>query len=93
MAEQINIPSHHQQFCREVAKLCRKHGLMSFGGQFKPGYQDSWSGEISFRWESGRHEEDVGKVSIWSQMQVNTKIDDREPTIDESRSQMIGRTP
>lgn len=70
------IPDKHQAFCREVAKLCRKHGLTHFSGSFKPGYGDEWRSDISFKWDAGRHEEDVGKVSIWSQMHVNTNIDE-----------------
>lgn len=77
MADDNNeIPQRHQAICREIAQLCRKHGLTSFSGSFKPGYRDDWYNEITFKWESGRHEADVGKVSIWSQIQVTTKIDD-----------------
>jgi hypothetical protein len=90
---EITIPEQHQAFCREVARVARKYKLTNFGGSFKPGYQDEWRAGISFKWEAGRHEEDAGKISIWSQTEVNTNIDDREPTVDELRSCMIGRSP
>lgn len=70
-----SIPENHIEFCREVAKLCRKYGLNSFGGTYSPGYGDPWRGNIGFRWESGRHEADTGKVAIWSELRVNANID------------------
>jgi hypothetical protein len=89
----ITITESHQAFCREVARLARKHGLTNFGGSFRPGYGDEWRADISFKWETGRHDEDAGKISIWSQTSVNTSIDDPAPTVDEMRSRMIGRSP
>lgn len=79
---EITIPLKHQLFCREVARLARKYKLTNFNGNFTPGYQDEWRSDISFRWEAGRHDEDSGKISIWSKTTVNTNIDDREPTVD-----------
>lgn len=71
----IDIPERHKEFCKAVARLARDHGLYKFSGTFRPGYKDGWQGDISFGWESGRHEEDAGKISIQSQFYVHSHID------------------
>ena len=71
----VEIPDRHQDFCRALAKLARKHGVSEFSGTYRPGFKDEWRHEISFKWSSGRHEEDVGKISIWSSLYVVTHVD------------------
>lgn len=71
----VTIPDRHQTFCREVAKLCRAHGLGRFSGTFRPGFKDGWDGDIAFSWDQGRHGAEAGQVHITSQFHVNTKID------------------
>jgi hypothetical protein len=71
----MDIPEPHVEFCRAVARLARDHKLYRFTGQFRPGYDDAWHGDITFSWESGRHGEDEGKIAIQSQVWVNTNVD------------------
>ncbi len=72
----INITENHKNFCKEVAKLCRKYGLLSFQGSFSPGIGDAWHSKIEFNWESGRHNSETGIVHINSQVWINAEIDE-----------------
>jgi hypothetical protein len=72
------IPERHLETCRALARVAAERGLNSFSGKFRPGFRDGWDGDISFNWEQGRHGEDAGQISIWSQIHVNTKIADKE---------------
>lgn len=74
MADKIDIPDRHQEFCRAVAKLCREYDLTSFGGSYTPNYQDQWRGRIQFQWDQGRHGADSNNLKIWSQLDVHTHI-------------------
>lgn len=75
MDVQNTIPEKHQEFCKAVARLCREHGLRSFGGQFTPGFGDPWRSQIVFSWAQGRHGEDAGRISITSTLDVRASID------------------
>lgn len=70
----IGIPDKHQEFCKEVARLCRKHGLTKFHGQFRPTWQDPWDADIHFSWEQGRHGEDSDRIFIHSEVRVHTRL-------------------
>lgn len=68
------IPEKHQEFCKAVARLCRKHGLNRFGGSYTPDFTDDWRDQIQFVWEQGRHGEDSDKLRITSTVTVLTKL-------------------
>ncbi len=74
----VDIPENLQNICREIAKIARTHDLNSISGKFQPPYDGSWTGEISFGWEQGRHGEDSGEIRISSQFFVHTKIDEKQ---------------
>lgn len=73
--QKVDIPEDIQQICREIAQVARKHNLGSISGKLQPPYTNGWNREVSFIWESGRHGEDSGKISISSLLFVNTTID------------------
>ena len=66
-----------QEICRDMGKLAKKHKMIAFSGKFRPRLHNTsrWGGEISFRWESGRHEEDANQLYITSQFFVHTIVD------------------
>lgn len=79
--EIIQIPEELQQICRDIAKIAQKHKMVKFHGAFHPRlHQTKWAGEISFRWESGRHEEDSNQLYITSQFFIHTIVDTHEET-------------
>ena len=49
-------------------------GVYSFTGKFQP--QEVKWGEISFTWRAGRHEVDLDKITIHSEMKVHINIDE-----------------
>jgi len=71
----MDIPEFHQDFCKAIARVCREHKVSRFTGTYRPGYRDQWRGDITLSWEAGRHEADVDKITIQSQVSVTTKID------------------
>ena len=73
-APKIGIPENHQEFCKEVARLCRKHGLTKFSGSYRPHWKDQWDGDIQFSWEQGRHGEDSDRLFIQSQILAHTRL-------------------
>jgi len=70
----MNIPEHHLEFCRAVAKLAASHNVEKFHIQFQPSYEDAWHSEIQMRWANGRHGEDSRNVSVTSTVVVLTKL-------------------
>lgn len=72
MNNKIDIPEDLQQVCRDLAKVAQKHGLYELSGRFQP--RGEWSGEISFGWTSGRHNEDEDEIRISSQFNVFTRV-------------------
>lgn len=68
----IDIPENLQQICREMAEVAIKNNLHSFSGTFTPPF--GWSGQISFNWTAGRHNEDSDSLNISSQFFVHTTV-------------------
>lgn len=71
----IDIPEHHQVFCKAVARVAKEHGMDNLSGTYSPGWKDPWSAQIHFSWTQGRHGADSDKIFISSEMQVRAKID------------------
>ena len=75
--EKINIPEELQEVCRDIAKVAQKHGLRRLSGQFS--HRTAWGGNISFVWDSGRHNAESNELSISTQFFVSTKVNLIEP--------------
>lgn len=69
--EKITIPEDVQQVCRDFAKVAIKHGLYKMSGNFSP---SGWGADVSFSWNSGRHNEDSDRLSINSTIYVHTNV-------------------
>lgn len=81
--DEITIPEEIQKICRDLARVAKQSGLTTFSGTFRAGYELSkWTGDISFKWESGRHGEDSNQLSIHSQFWVNIKVDIKDVPVD-----------
>lgn len=87
----MKIPKEYQQLCRDLAKVLRKfnteNGWMEkdmskektiyrFHG--KMSISDIGMSDVYFDWESGRHGDSERKISIHTEIRVNTEIDERE---------------
>ena len=73
--QEINIPEELQQICRDFAEVAIKHNLYTFEGKFYPPFKISgWAGIVQFSWASGRHEAESNNLTIWSNLQVTTKV-------------------
>lgn len=68
------IPARHLDFCREVGRLAKEHGLNRVTITLQPGFRDEWRDQISATWEQGRHGEDAGQIYVESTVRVHTKI-------------------
>lgn len=74
--KKIEIPQDMVYICKELAKVARDKGLHSFSGTFTPDYTNGWRGDISFKWEQGRHGEDSNEIKISSSAWVFTNLTD-----------------
>lgn len=74
-SKEITIPERHQEICRELARVAKKHGLRSLTGSYAPGFGDEWGADIAFHWEAGRHEANENNLRASSQVFVATKVD------------------
>lgn len=70
--EKINIPEELVQICRELAKVAQSNGLYSLQGEFRHPFE--WGSSVGFKWEAGRHNEDAGEITVWSNLQVITRV-------------------
>lgn len=76
MDKKITIPAEIQEVCKDIAKVLRRHRdkMHKFKGEFSPRGME-W-GSIQFYWDTGRHNDGVGEITITSNMRVETKIDE-----------------
>ena len=75
----IEIPVHHQEFCKAIARVAREHGMENFSGSYRPKFRDAWHDQINFSWEQGRHGEDSDRLHITSSMHVHTTLGPPKP--------------
>lgn len=73
--KESNIPQHHIEFCKAVAKLAAAHGLSSMGMTFRPGYQDDWCDQIQMNWDQGRHGDSRHRLTVSSTVNLTTTFD------------------
>jgi hypothetical protein len=73
--KRVSIPENHVEFCRALARVCKQHGIASFFGRYRPDWQDPWRDVIQMNWQQGRHGEEADRISITSEVQINTRID------------------
>ena len=75
----MDIPTKHIKFCQAVGRLARKYRLSSFSGSF---HDLELAGAnvktISFSWDSGRHNDAVGNISIHAEAWLTAKVDENE---------------
>jgi hypothetical protein len=76
----IEIPDHHQEFCKALARVAREYGVDNFSASYRPGWKDPWRETINLSWEQGRHGAAADKIHIHSDMRINTKIDPVPPS-------------
>jgi hypothetical protein len=69
------IPQRYVEFCRELARVARKHEMTSFHCNFRPEWQSDWNDQINMAWEQGRHGEDSGHMVLTSNVMVRTSIE------------------
>jgi ABC-type antimicrobial peptide transport system ATPase subunit len=88
----MEIPEEYQQLCKDLAKVLRNFNyekgwmnekdwdkqktIYNFSG--KMSISDHKMSDIHFSWESGRHGDSQGQISISSTIMVNTKIDEKD---------------
>ena len=92
LTEELKIPEVYQQLCKDIAGVIRKHqmnhsyftdetkqpgGVYSFTGKFSPMASGPEWGEIQFHWESGRHYDEIGKITITSNYRVETTLNNQ----------------
>ena len=78
-ATYLEIPIKHIRFCQAVGRLAREYGLSNLSGSF----HDLSSAQanirtISFSWDSGRHNAEVGNIGIHAESWLTTRVDESE---------------
>lgn len=74
MENKVEIPAEVKSFALQVARLAAKNGLQKFTGRFSMGWDKSkWREDVHFSWEAGRHNEDAGKIEIFSEFREHLK--------------------
>lgn len=68
------IPDKYIDFCRELARVARKHNMNNLHGSFRPEFGSEWTEDINFRWKQGRHGEDSDELFVESNLRVFTKV-------------------
>lgn len=72
----ITIPVEYQELGSELAKLATRYRLSSMSVTMVPGYFDSrWDADIHFKWDQGRHDEDVGQFELRSEMRAFVRME------------------
>lgn len=74
LGAESEIPERHREFAIEIAKLCKRFGLMSCSGRFQPGVFDGWRASIDFSWNSGRHGDTAEEIAISSTVLLTAKV-------------------
>jgi hypothetical protein len=75
------ITELQKQFCREVCALAAKHELSALQGKFRSGFfqqiksGESSDAEVSFSWDSGRHNANSDKIYVTSVDHIHLKLD------------------
>ena len=72
----MELPKNLQQFCKDIAKVAREHGISTLEGKFHPGFDNDWSTTVHFNWKQGRHGAESGRIHMSSEQTITTKIDD-----------------
>lgn len=86
----MKIPQEYQQLCKDLAKVLRdfnhEHGyrkkesadeekiIFRFTGKISA--MEPNMSNINFYWENGRHGDTQGKITIETEIRVQTEIDD-----------------
>lgn len=68
------IPQKYVDFCKAVTKLAAELDLNNLGLNFIPGYHDAWRDQIVMRWDSGRHGEDMTRLTVTSTVTLRTEV-------------------
>jgi hypothetical protein len=64
----------YKPFAIELAQLCTKHKLTIFQGTFSGGIAFKHWRTVNFGWNSGRHNDSVGEVTLTSTVNVLLKV-------------------
>ena len=85
----MKIPDEYQQLCKDLAKvlqdfnlengfgskeLSKEKTIYNFTGRLS--ISDPKMSDINFMWENGRHGADQNKISISTEIRVNTIINE-----------------
>lgn len=75
MTDKITIPQPHIEFCQAVARLCRDYKMNNCDLSYDPELlHDPWPSKIHMRWQQGRHGEESDRMSIHSDVTVQTRL-------------------
>jgi len=72
------IPAEVQEFAKELAILCGKYKLHHFQGNYLAGIQTKWHNIINFSWDSGRHNADIGRITLTSTLDLTVRIGEED---------------
>ncbi len=75
-SSKVAIPDNHVEFCKALAVLCKQHSLRRFSATYSPSFDDELNDDVTFSWNSGRHEEDAGNFAVSSVLRVWATIGD-----------------
>lgn len=73
------IPERFVSFFRQVADLARANSLDKVSATLRPGWKDSWRGEVTMYWEQGRHGDASGTFRIATTTQLTLDIKQQKP--------------
>lgn len=71
----ITIPDEFVELGKDLAKLATKYGLNAMSVTMNPGRWSKWDANIHFSWNEGRHDGDIGKFSLISEMRKSVRMD------------------
>ena len=73
----MKIPEKYLMFFRQVAELARANNLDAVTIKARPGFRDSWRGEISANWDQGRHGDDAYTLRVSSTVDLIENLDSK----------------
>jgi len=75
----MDIPIKYIKFCQELGRLAREYELSSLSGSFHDlDLARANIKIINFNWDSGRHNDGTGNISIHAEAWLTTKVDEGE---------------
>jgi hypothetical protein len=73
MSEMPKFPDNLKAFAAEIARLCAKHQIHTFGANVQPDYRE-WDSSVQLSWNSGRHQDSEDSIIISSNVSVRVDL-------------------